>query len=140
MQVFFHFKKVLLVATAIALAGPLLITRPAQAVSIPKPYNPLVDPSIYLPIIHTNPTQPTGSSQTTAIRAVRVQYNDYQNSQAEAPAIEARLRATKANLVGLSAGRVEWTYFNWVDHPEFVSSSVKDSGVDILSADSGLMP
>jgi len=70
------------------------------------------------------------------IHAVRVQYADYQNSQAEAPAIETRLRKANVNLVGLSAGRVEWAYLNWRDHPEYVSSSVKISGVDTLAADS----
>ena len=136
MQVFSKIRGALLLAAAVALATPLLIPQLAQASPTSTPSTPDGYPFIFLPIITTNPPLTADAAQSTPIRAVRVQYNNYQNSQAEAPAIEASLRAAQVNLVALSAGRVEWAYLNWRDHPEFVSSSVKDSGVDILAADS----
>jgi hypothetical protein len=91
--------------------------------------------SIFVPFIHTN-----SASQTTPanapIHAVRVQYNNYSLSRAEVAAMSARLQKAHVNLVGLAAGRVEWAYFKWADHPEYTSGDVKDTGVDFLAADS----
>jgi hypothetical protein len=136
MQVLSVHRSVLLIGIIISLAIPFAVIKPAQAMTdqTPAPGNP-VPPNIYIPYI-SGVSQPTPPGQTSAVRAVRVQYTDYAKSQTEAPAIEAHLRAANVNLVGLSAGRVEWTYLDWKDHPELVASSIKDSGTDILAADS----
>jgi hypothetical protein len=83
----------------------------------------------YLPLV-------THSSTYNPIRAVRVQYTNYQNSRLELPAIQDHLTRVHANMIGLSAGRVEWAYFKWTTHPEYISSEVRDTGLDILGEDS----
>lgn len=80
--------------------------------------------------------QVTNNSVVSPIRAVRVQYTDYQNSRSELPAIQDHLTRVHANMIGLSAGRVEWAYFKWKTHPEYISSEVHDTGLDILGEDS----
>jgi hypothetical protein len=70
------------------------------------------------------------------IRAVRIQYKDYQRSRSQVAGLEKNLRAANVNLVALGAGRVEWTYFKWKRHDSALSSDVRDSGIDFLAEDS----
>lgn len=132
-------RKIELFVAILLFIRPLINPQPVQAMTLSTQTSPSPLKTLYIPLISksSKPTSPTPTpTQPTMIHAVRVQYADYQNSQAEAPAIETRLRNANVNLVGLSAGRVEWAYLNWRDHPEYVSSSVKISGVDTLAADS----
>jgi hypothetical protein len=91
--------------------------------------------SIYIPTVtNSNPT--TISKSNPAIHAVRVQYNDYSKSRAEVAGMQDLLQKAHVNMVGLAAGRVEWAYFKWAAHPEYISGDVKDTGVDFLADDS----
>jgi hypothetical protein len=40
------------------------------------------------------------------------------------------------NLVAVGAGRADWTYFPWRDHPDRWSNEVKTTGIDYLLEDS----
>jgi len=84
---------------------------------------------IYFPLVTRGPLH-------NPIHAVRVQYKDYQNSRSELPSMLDHLTKVGANMIGLSAGRVEWAYFKWNTHPEYWSSEVRDTGLDILAEDS----
>jgi hypothetical protein len=70
------------------------------------------------------------------IHAVRVQYKNLATSRSEVAAVDANLTKAKVNFVSLSAGRVEWTYFKWADHPEYTSGDVTSTKLDFLALDS----
>lgn len=98
----------------------------------PAPYK------IFIPsVANSNPSSASQAS-SAPIQAVRVQYADYGKSRTEAVAMQDHLVKAHVNMVGLSAGRVEWAYFKWAPHPEYTSGDVKDSGIDILADDSAL--
>jgi hypothetical protein len=71
----------------------------------------------------------------TAIRAFRVDFNNYETSRAEIPTLEANMKSAGINLVALGAGRVEWNYFKWAGHDATWSNDVKDTGIDFLAED-----
>ncbi len=77
-------------------------------------------------------------SQTAAVHAVRVQYNDYLTSRTQVPGMVDRLQKAHVNMVGLDAGRVEWALFKWLPHPEYTSGVVKDTAIDFLAEDSAI--
>ena len=67
---------------------------------------------------------------------MRVEYADYANNRGEVAAWEQKMQAARINLVALAAGRTEWTYFKWNGHEADWSSSIADTGIDILADDS----
>jgi hypothetical protein len=69
------------------------------------------------------------------IRALRMDYPDFTNSRSQLDEWEQHLKAAGINLVGLGAGRVEWTYFKWADHEPNWASPVREAGVDYLLED-----
>jgi hypothetical protein len=81
---------------------------------------------------------PLAAAPKLPIHAVRVQYEDLATSRDEVAAIDDNLTRAHVNFVSLSAGRPEWTYFNWSTHPEYTSGDVKDTGLDFLALDSAL--
>jgi len=66
---------------------------------------------------------------------MRLDYGNYVASRAGLADLEANLRAAHVNLVALGAGRPEWVYFKWAEHPENWSGEVKDQGIDYLMED-----
>ena len=46
------------------------------------------------------------------------------------------MQAAGINVVALSAGRAEWTYFKWAGHSADQSSDVTSTGIDFLAEDS----
>ena len=75
-------------------------------------------------------------TQLNSVHAVRIDYLDISNSQTELDGLESQMKAAGTNMVALSAGRVDWTYFPWKGHPDRWSSEVKRTGVDYLARDS----
>lgn len=124
--------KYIILFTSIVLS--VLTPFSSKHTSNPAPSSPQTVPAppykIFIPEIAS------GTSAPPAIHAMRVQYQNYQTSRTEVPAVEAVLRSAHVNMVSLAAGRVEWAYFKWLDHPEYQSGDVKDSGIDFLSEDS----
>jgi hypothetical protein len=76
------------------------------------------------------------STPKMPIHAVRVQYKNLATSRSEVAAVDANLTKAKVNFVSLSAGRIEWTYFKWADHPEYTSGDVTSTKLDFLALDS----
>ena len=70
------------------------------------------------------------------IHAVHIEFSDYDSRGSQGAVIDSFLAQTKVNLISLTAGRVEWTFFKWPDHPEFWSTDVSASGTDFLATDS----
>ena len=77
----------------------------------------------------------TPLTPSSPIRAIAVYYDDLYLSRPEVPSVQANLNRVHSNFVSLPAGRLEWTYFKWADHPERWSSAVKDAQVDYLAED-----
>ncbi len=102
------------------------------------------------PIVFRDPTlEPTSPMQDpnpipillpsdAAFRAMRVEYDDYSQSRQEESIWNQRMTAAGINLVVLSAGRPEWTYFKWEGHTSDWSSEVRDADIDILAEDSAI--
>lgn len=83
---------------------------------------------VYLPSVHSS-TQPP-------IRAIGISYTNMAQSRPEVAALQAHASAAGINMVGLRAGRPDWSYFRWQDHPEYWSSDVRSTGIDFLAEDS----
>jgi hypothetical protein len=75
-------------------------------------------------------------TQLDSVHAVRIDYLDINSSQQEVNDLESQMKQVGTNMVALSAGRVDWTYFPWKGHPDRWSSEVKHTGVDYLARDS----
>ncbi len=119
---------------AISLLVSSLGTGPLDRLNIvPDPPAPH---RVFIPSVANSNQSPISPQSATPIHAVRVQYTDYAKSRTEAVAMQDHLLKAHVNLVGLSAGRVEWAYFKWATHPEYTSGDVKDTGIDILADDS----
>jgi hypothetical protein len=69
------------------------------------------------------------------IRALRVDYPDYATSRGQVGRWEQNMKAAGINMVGLGAGRVEWTYFKWAGHETNWAGAVTDTGHDFLAED-----
>jgi hypothetical protein len=69
------------------------------------------------------------------IRAMRVTYADYETSREELDQLEQQMQAAGINMVGLGAGRIEWTYFKWAGHEGNWSNDVKNTQIDYLAED-----
>jgi len=83
-----------------------------------------------------NLTPNTQFTQVTGVHAMRVDYLDMSKSREEVDALESQMQRGGINMVVLSAGRVDWTYFPWREHHDSWSSDVKDTGIDFLAEDS----
>jgi hypothetical protein len=66
---------------------------------------------------------------------MRVAYADYEKSREEVDQLEIQMQAAGINMVGLGAGRVEWTYFKWAGHEANWSNDVKGTQIDYLAED-----
>jgi len=85
--------------------------------------------------IYTPMPTPTATPIPHPIHAVRIDYGDYTKSRNMVDALEANMRQGGVNMVALSAGRADWTYFKWEGHPEAWSSDVQNTGIDFLAED-----
>jgi hypothetical protein len=85
---------------------------------------------------HPVPTPNPQFTRVTSVHALRVDYLDLTNSRQEVDTLENQMQQAGINMVALSAGRVDWTYFPWEGHPDRWSSDVKHTGVDYLALDS----
>jgi len=78
----------------------------------------------------------TNYTNLSPVRAVRVDYLDVGKSRGEVAALETRLKQVGVNMVAVGAGRSDWTYFPWPDHPDQWSDEVKTTGHNYLLEDS----
>jgi len=85
-----------------------------------------------------NPPHPANMDFTnlSVIRAMRVDYLDEDKSRGEVAALNTQMEQSGVNLVAVGAGRADWTYFPWRDHPDRWSDEVRTSGIDYLLDDS----
>lgn len=74
-------------------------------------------------------------------RAVSFGFEDIVGESPDWDRFGDRLARCNANAVNLSVGRVEWTAFEWVAHPDAASSLVSETGRDFVAeAVAGLRP
>jgi hypothetical protein len=85
---------------------------------------------------HPNPTPNTQYTYITPVHAMRVDYLDMSKSREEVDTLESQMQQAGINMVVLSAGRVDWTYFPWSAHHDSWSSDVRQTGIDFLADDS----
>ena len=76
---------------------------------------------------------PTETQTPMTVRAVRIDYPNFATSRDEVVILDQKLRQAGVNLVALGAGRLDWNYFIWPEHPEWWSGDVKDTGIDFLA-------
>jgi hypothetical protein len=116
---------------------------PASPVSLqtgqqvpPPPAPPTNAPSaatkLFLPMIATDRVVPPAEAP---VRAMRLDFSNYAASRSQIDQMEQKFKAAGINMVGLGAGRVEWTFFKWPGHQTQWSNDVKDTGVDFLAED-----
>ncbi|MFQ5400669.1 MAG: hypothetical protein ACE5E7_13870 [Anaerolineae bacterium] len=81
---------------------------------------------------------PTATATPTIppVRAVRVSFPNMSGSRGEVAHLQDHLVKSGINYTGLAAGRPDWTFFKWADHPERWSSAVTRTGIDFLAEDS----
>ncbi|HVM73115.1 MAG TPA: hypothetical protein VMT91_15230 [Anaerolineales bacterium] len=84
----------------------------------------------------TSTQAPTQVVTPTPLRLMSVEYANYATSRSEVPTFTQELQAAGINMVALSAGRPEWTYFKWAGHTANQSSDVTSTGIDFLADDS----
>jgi hypothetical protein len=84
--------------------------------------------AVFMPVISSTPSPP--------IRAVGVSYARVSDSRAEVSELRAQMIEAGVTMVGLTAGRPDWTYFKWETHPESWSSAVRATDIDFLAEDS----
>lgn len=77
------------------------------------------------------------AASAAPVRAIGLSPEDYQARRPELAAFSAELRARGVNMVGLTAGRLDWTYFPWPGHEDRWSSDVRRTGVDYLAEGAG---
>ncbi len=75
-------------------------------------------------------------ANVSPVRAMRVDYLNMSTSRDEVAALETQMQQAGVNLVSVSAGRIDWTYFTWRGHSDRWSADVKTSGTDFLMEDS----
>ena len=78
----------------------------------------------------------SGGQTGPPIHAVHIEFGDYDLKGAQGAALNNYLAQTPLNLISLTAGRVEWTFFKWQDRPEYWATDVSASGTDFLATDS----
>jgi hypothetical protein len=94
---------------------------------------PGTTPAAVLPTPLPSPNPQTVVAFTHAIRA---DYTDMAVSRPEVLPLEQKIENAGMNMVSLSAGRVDWSFFKWAGHLNNWSSDVKNTGIDFLSDDS----
>ena len=110
-------------STAAKPAAPQTIT---PASFVPETMTPTC--MLYIPIVESTPAPP--------IRAVGVSYASVARSRAETPQLRAYMVEAGVTMVGITAGRPDWTYFKWETYPENWSSAVRTTDIDFLAEDS----
>ena len=85
----------------------------------------------------STPVTPVPAQFTTQapVRLVRVDYADLSSSREEVAALEQHMQRAGVNMVGLGAGRVDWTFFPWKSHSDRWADAVRTTGVDYLKED-----
>jgi hypothetical protein len=84
-----------------------------------------------------SPTPTANSRRVTGpAHAIRADYTDMAISRPEVLPLEQKIQNAGMNMVSLTAGRVDWTFFMWAGHLNDWSSDVKNTGIDFLSDDS----
>ncbi len=72
------------------------------------------------------------------VRAIGLSHTDYLAHRDKREALGAALRARGVNMVGLNAGRFDWTYFPWPGRRERWSNDVRTTGADFLAEEVAL--
>jgi hypothetical protein len=80
------------------------------------------------------PAQGRGQAETGS-RTVRIDYADLTPLSDISTQEEMQYQVAGITRVGVSAGRVDWSFFPWPDHPSAWAAPVKESGVDFLARD-----
>jgi hypothetical protein len=111
----------------ILLVAMLMVTNKSTAALTPTPPAGDATEKVFLPIIL--------KGKPPAVHAMRLEYPDLATSRALVDTMETRMQRAGINMVGLGAGRVEWTYFKWAGHENNWSNDVKDTGIDFLAED-----
>jgi hypothetical protein len=132
LTIFFAPGQVRLVSSAALTSSP----DSGYAQNIPgSPVTPPDAPSLanplFLPMVATGQS----TNATEPVRAMRLDFQNYAASRSEIAQMEQKFRAAGVNMVGLGAGRVEWTFFKWPGHQANWSNDVKDTGIDFLADD-----
>jgi hypothetical protein len=78
---------------------------------------------------------PAQFTSSAPVRLVRIDYSDLANSRDEVAGLEKQMQQVGVNMIGLGAGRVDWTYFPWSGHSNSWSDAVRTSGIDYLKED-----
>ncbi len=73
------------------------------------------------------------ASTMLPVRAVSLDFSELARSPDDLDRLEQRMRNTGVNMVGLSAGRIDWTGFRWSEREERWSAAVRNSGRDLLA-------
>lgn len=67
------------------------------------------------------------------IRAIGIDLVDMTRPASELAALEQRMRASGINMIGLTAGRVDWTSFRWEGRRDRWSNDVRATNRDLLA-------
>ncbi len=88
-------------------------------------------------LTQATPGTPVPAQFTTQapVQLVRVDYTDLTSSRDEVAGLEKHMQEVGVNMVGVGAGRVDWTYFPWKGHSDSWSDAVRTTGVDYLKED-----
>jgi hypothetical protein len=78
---------------------------------------------------------PPQFTSVAPVRLVRIDYGDLASSRDQVAALEQNMKRVGVNMVGLGAGRVDWTYFPWSGHSDRWADAVRTSGIDYLKDD-----
>lgn len=81
---------------------------------------------------------PTPTPMHEPVRAIALSHSDYLAHRGSRVAYAAMLRARGITMVGLNAGRLDWTYFPWPEHRERWSEDVRMTGADFLAEEAAL--
>lgn len=73
------------------------------------------------------------ASATSPIRAISLDLSDLAQSPEELNRLERRMQHAGVNMVGLSAGRIDWTGFRWSGREERWSAGVRERERDLLA-------
>lgn len=70
---------------------------------------------------------------TSPVRAISLDLTDLARSPDDLNRLEQRMQDAGVNMVGLSAGRLDWTGFRWSGHEERWSAGVRERERDLLA-------
>jgi hypothetical protein len=88
-------------------------------------------------LVSATPATPVPPQFTTQapVQLIRIDYIDLTASRDIVADLETQAKQVGTNMVGLGAGRVDWTYFPWKGHSDSWSDAVRTTGVDYLKED-----